>query len=360
VSETSRQDESVPGSAPSGVATTDMTDAPGTRGAAEPSGLPGAATRRVGVIGTLVWDRIVPADGGPSIEAWGGIAYSLAGLAAALPPGWEIVPLVRVGRDLAEAAAALLAPIAGLAGDAALHVVDEPTNRVELRYHDAARRCERLTGGVSAWGWEDLEPRLERIDALFVNFISGFELELSTMESLRAAVAAPIWGDLHSLLLARDEVGHRRLRPLPDHGRWAACFDAIQLNEDELRTQVGEGRDPWAFAADLLRHGPSLVAVTRGADGAVCFGDAHGVRPGTDRDARRRGGTADLLRAAGTVGAGDPTGCGDIWGATAFARLLGGDPVPIAVARANRAAARKLSFRGADGLSSHLAAEDAE
>jgi len=349
----------VPGSTPSGVATTDMTEAPETHGAAGPSRLPGAATRRVGVIGTLVWDRIVPADGGPAIEAWGGIAYSLAGIAASLLPGWEIVPLVRVGRDLAGRADALLAPLAGLAADAALHVVDEPTNRVELRYHDAARRCERLTGGLSAWRWEDLEPRLERIDALFVNFISGFELELSTMESVRAAVTAPIWSDLHSLLLARDDGGHRRLRPLPDHERWAACFDAIQLNEDELLTQAGEGRDPWAFAADLLRHGPSLVAVTRGPDGAVCFGDARGVRPGADHHTRRSG-TADVLRVAGTVGAGDPTGCGDIWGATAFARILGGEPLPIAVARANRAAARKLSFRGAEGLAAHLAAGDAE
>ena len=49
--------------------------------------------RRLGVIGTLVWDTIYGRDpmSGP-VEEWGGIAYSLAGLDAALPDDWEIVP----------------------------------------------------------------------------------------------------------------------------------------------------------------------------------------------------------------------------------------------------------------------------
>ncbi len=42
---------------------------------------------------------------GPPTEEWGGIAYALAGMDAALDDGWEIVPLIRVGRDLAPQAA---------------------------------------------------------------------------------------------------------------------------------------------------------------------------------------------------------------------------------------------------------------
>jgi sugar/nucleoside kinase (ribokinase family) len=51
---------------------------------------------------------------------------------------------------------------------------------------------------------------------------------------------------------------------------------------------------------------------------------------------------------------GDPTGCGDVFGATVVARLLGGDPLEAAVREANRLAARNVSAHGATGLQHHL------
>jgi sugar/nucleoside kinase (ribokinase family) len=51
---------------------------------------------------------------------------------------------------------------------------------------------------------------------------------------------------------------------------------------------------------------------------------------------------------------GDPTGCGDVWGATAFARLLAGDGLVRAMAEANRMAGRNVEHRGARGLFRHL------
>ena len=59
---------------------------------------------RVGVLGSLVWDEIHGRDPlAPPVEEWGGIAYALAAMDAALPADWEIVPLIKVGRDLAPA-----------------------------------------------------------------------------------------------------------------------------------------------------------------------------------------------------------------------------------------------------------------
>ena len=53
---------------------------------------------RVGVIGSLVWDEIHGRDPlAAPVEEWGGIAYALAGMDAALPPDWEIVPLIKAG-----------------------------------------------------------------------------------------------------------------------------------------------------------------------------------------------------------------------------------------------------------------------
>src|SRR5690606_29937512 len=50
----------------------------------------------------------------------------------------------------------------------------------------------------------------------------------------------------------------------------------------------------------------------------------------------------------------DPTGCGDGWGATFFARLLDGEALVPAMRSANKAAARNAAHRGATGLHLHL------
>jgi sugar/nucleoside kinase (ribokinase family) len=55
------------------------------------------------------------------------------------------------------------------------------------------------------------------------------------------------------------------------------------------------------------------------------------------------------------VRTGDPTGCGDVWGATLFCRLLARADLEPAMQDANRFAARNVEHRGATGLFRHLA-----
>jgi sugar/nucleoside kinase (ribokinase family) len=64
-----------------------------------------------------------------------------------------------------------------------------------------------------------------------------------------------------------------------------------------------------------------------------------------------------LVPAPATLTAGDPTGCGDVWGATYFSRLLAGDNLTVAMRTAHEAAARNVEHRGATGLSGHLRGE---
>ncbi len=72
-----------------------------------------------------------------------------------------------------------------------------------------------------------------------------------------------------------------------------------------------------------------------------------------------RGPGASLVRTAlvapeGSPATGDPTGCGDVFGATLMASLLQGVPIEPAIAAANRMAKRNVSYRGATGLQNHL------
>jgi hypothetical protein len=181
------------------------------------------------------------------VQEWGGIAYALSALAASLPEGWEVVPIIKVGRDLAENAFRFLRQLPRLDCEAGVRVVPEPNNRVELRYLDEARRTERLSGGVPPWQWPELVPLLWGCDALYVNFISGFEMELDTAGALRDAYAGPA---IQPGKLTQTADGIlRQVTPHLDDGHH---FPALRERSRQRRERV---RD----AAPLLH--PHLAAV---------------------------------------------------------------------------------------------------
>lgn len=312
---------------------------------------------RLGVIGTMVWDTIHARDAAARVvEEWGGIAYALAALAATLPDGWEVVPILKVGRDLSESAARFLRDLPRADPEPGVRVVPEPNNRVELNYESAVRRCERLSGGVPPWEWSELAPLVARCDALYVNFISGFEMGLAAAMQLRRAYPGPIYADLHSLFLGVSAEGWRVPKELPAWSDWLLCFDIIQVNEEEFDLLGRAWGDPWKLAADAAGPDLRLIVVTLGPRGAAYVAAAafdqrplewHAARGRVVRESPVRSGHVAV---EGGERTGDPTGCGDVWGATFFARLLAGDPLEVALATANRLAAKNVEYRGATGL----------
>jgi len=321
---------------------------------------------KVGIIGSLVWDLIYGRDPlAPPVEEWGGIAYALAGLDASLNQDWQIVPLIKVGRDLSREAQQLLSGLSRLAPGGRCVEVTAPNNRVVLHYQSTERRCERMAGGVPGWTWAELGPMVRDLDAIYLNFISGFELCLGTAQALRQGFRGPIYADFHSLFLGMQQDGMRVLQPLPHAAEWFGCFDLVQLNEDEMN-QLSP--DPLTLSAQALEAGVSLLTVTLGPKGV-----AYVAAPGFDGLAGQRVSGSGPKPRGTQNGAGaavrtalipaplvetlDPTGCGDVFGAAAFARLLAGDSVEAALRHAAALAARNAGFRGARGLASHLRGE---
>src|SRR5881394_2300826 len=93
------------------------------------------------------------------------------------------------------------------------------------------------------------------------------------------------------------------------------CFDVVQLNEEEM-AQLGP--DPLLVAAGALARGCQTLVVTLGPRGAAYF---------TGRPVRSARVTPDLVADP----EGDPTGCGDVLGATVVASLVGGAPLEEAL-----------------------------
>ena len=315
----------------------------------------------LGILGSLVWDIIHGRDpAAPPVEEWGGIAYALGGLDAALDPTWSFVPLIKVGSDLRGEAARLLGTLQRLTPGGRCVEVPVPNNRVTLRYRSAERRAERMSGGVPGWTWGELGPMVRDLDALYVNFISGFEMELGTAQALRQAFHRPIYADLHSLFLGAPPDGVRVWRPLPEPDAWFRCFDIVQINEDELHQL---GLEPMALAAMALSAGVKLLVVTLGARGVVYFaapgfdGWPGGLSPGATAATAASLPIRTALIPAPAVDAIDPTGCGDVFGAALMSRLVAGDRVEPAIVAAQRLAARNATLRGANRLGRLLRGE---
>ena len=313
---------------------------------------------RVGVIGSFVWDVIYGRDPRRDpVEEWGGITYALSAFDAALPESWHLVPLAKVGSDLWPQARRFISGLRRAAPDAMPIEVPAANNRVRIEYSSDELRSEVLRGGVPPWTWIGLRPLLRDLDALYINLISGFELDLETLQLIRRHFPGPIYLDLHSLLLGIQPDGTRFPQAIADPAAWFACADLVQVNEQEMSLMAP---DPMALAATAMREGVQSLVVTLGKRGVVYV-----LSPGFDRladlgrEEEHRTGTVRtaLVPADHMEAPGDPTGCGDVFGATYFSRLLTGDTFAVALRAAIRAASRNVTFRGAGGLAAFLRGE---
>ncbi len=313
--------------------------------------------KRLGVLGTMVWDTIYrPGAEAEPEEEWGGISYALNAFEAALPVDWCFVPLVKVGSDLAPLANRFLSSLERK-GDASRFIeVPQPNMRVTLRYSRNDRNTETLSGSSPTWTWEQLGPMVRDLDALYVNFTSGTELRLETARRLRRAFPGLIYVDLHSLLLAPDGVALCVSEALEDATGWFSCFDVIQLNEDELRLL---GNKAVEVAARAMAEGAQAFIVTLGSRGALSYSTGE-VR--LDSEAGSRDAVSGPIRTAHVPPVHverqlDSTGCGDVFGAATVSYLLRGASVEKAIAQANILAASNLSYRGTRQLFRHLHVE---
>jgi sugar/nucleoside kinase (ribokinase family) len=316
-----------------------------------------ADIRYLGVIGTMIWDRIQgPGRANGPVEGWGGISYSLEALSVALPEGWVIRPILRLGEDLAHKGLAYLSSIPGVEPGSGIQVVQGPNPRVVLQYQDGQTRLEVPSGGVPPWTWPELEPLVQGLDAVYSNFITGKELDLDTARALEGGFSGPLYADLHTLFSEISPSGTRYPRSLPSWRDWFRAFDVIQVNEAEFRLIAGSVDEAWKRAQEIIGGRPALVAVTMGPRGSAYLAEGGfdpALMPWPDRRRLPKVGSS-IQRGSVSVAkadfSADPTGCGDVWGATFFARLLAGEGIDDAMVRANRLAFEKLKYRGALGL----------
>jgi sugar/nucleoside kinase (ribokinase family) len=263
----------------------------------------------IAVIGTINFDQIV-AQGGESFESLGGILYNGLVLAAILEgTGIRARLHARLGAAHIQEARGLFdgydaIDLGGLIAD------PNGTNVSRLDYSKGEEREEDVQLRVPPLVESDVRG-VEDADVVLVNMISGRDVSLETLRSIRRGAGGRFFLDIQAL--ARTLSSPRRSREVPDWREWTSLFDTIRGNETEVSFFAGCIGDPERAARRILEAGAKEALVTRGPRGSRRFSrDEIGAV------------TVEEVPPVERKGPVDSTGCGDAYDAAVCAgRALG-------------------------------------
>jgi len=292
------------------------------------------------LIGHLCLDNVhLPNEDTPR-QSYGGIVFPIATLANLMGSNDTITPVFGVGEKDHGRFIDWLSQFPQVS-QKGIFVLPGPTNEVHLFYDGASGGRIECSKHISpSIPFEVIKPFLSS-DGILINMISGFDITLETLDKIRMEVrdkGTPIHFDFHALTLGIDKEYNRFRRPLSDWRRWCFMLNSIQMSELEASGLAAERYNEQQLINQMMPLMVSSMIITRGERGATLIRQEHKKlyqhnEPG--------------IQVSESV---DPTGCGDIFGAAFFFRLLQSKNVLDAVKFANRAAASKVTFTGTDGL----------
>jgi sugar/nucleoside kinase (ribokinase family) len=292
---------------------------------------------KVGVIGTPNKDRLQLTNGA-KISSWGGIVYNLLTLSHYFGESGRVYPICPIGADVEEEFLALLKKFPNIKTDGLIKSSSKH-NRVNLKCITQDEKEETTELNLAPLNYTQIQPHLQGLDFLIINFTSGKDVHFSALRNIRKEFRGPILLDVHSLTLSDpDAKGRRRMRSFQDWQEWLVGFDYVQFTGKEALSLTGETKTSIAGLVDiadwLLEHRTKGVIVTRGSEGIYYF---HSDEQGILKQEVPPFPLQTIV---------DTTGCGDVFSAAFVFHLLNsGDPIK-ATEFAAKAAALKATFSG--------------
>ena len=295
------------------------------------------------VVGHLCLDVIHSAQGRET-RSYGGIYYAVVTLARLMEKGDSVIPVFGVNKNDYQPLMEHLEqfPEVDCSG---IFRFDEPTNSVDLYYEEGKEgRTERSTDIAKPIPYSKIRRHLS-VDGVLINMISGFDIEIDTLDHIRMAVRShgiPIHFDFHSLTLGVDEKHIRFRRPLDEWRRWAFMVDTLQMNEEEILGLPRERLTEPQIAGHLLTLGTKAVVVTRGSRGATVFQNEKKQVVRTE------------IEGIAVPKVVDTTGCGDVFGAAFLQRYVKTHDAVEAAGAANTVSASRIGSDGAASLAGQI------
>ncbi|SYZ72462.1 putative PfkB protein [Candidatus Zixiibacteriota bacterium] len=298
---------------------------------------------KIGLIGSINRDTVHLADKTVK-RGWGGMLYNLVTLSHLIGKRAEIFPVCHIGRDSWGEINAILRQLPGVRTDY-VHRVPEKNNHCHLTYLPDGEKTEVLEGGVRPLRYDDVAALLDS-DIILVNYISGRDIHLKSLQKLRRNYSGPILMDIHSSTLGKRKNGTRFFRRPPHWEEMVIAADYLQMNRRELA--ILNGRPEWPLSAEMkledearfiYRRLQSVrrtikdrsLIITAGIDGCYII------------TAGARGLTIEHIPPVRRVKGGDATGCGDCFSAGMAAALVRGKGLRDAAEQGNRAAYGRIT-----------------
>jgi len=288
------------------------------------------------VLGTITRDTLVY-PGESAVESLGGLLYETVALASLSED--LIIPVANVGSDIFQEVVSLLSeyPNVSLEG---LTRIDQPNYHVFLCYFTEFG-CQIDRHLLPPISFKQVKPFLNG-SFMLVAFISGFDVNLSTLRTIAKRATCPIYLDYHCLAWDIDIENNRFLRRRRNWLDWASAANVVQFNSLEARLvwqrPVDTDSEMLRFGRTILDTGSQAVIITLGAAGsAVVYRHGESCR-------------LQRIHAQPVASLVDTTGCGAVYSAGFITHYLRSSDIPAACAFASTAASKKCTVSGIAGL----------
>jgi sugar/nucleoside kinase (ribokinase family) len=269
------------------------------------------------IIGEPCVDMIHKSDG-EVIHSYGGILYSIISLSVLSGKDDFIYPIMNLGSDEYDNILNIFKKYPNIKTDG-IYNVSHPTRKVNLYYDlynsGKSARMETSTEPTYTLDYESIEKFIPIADAILINMISGVDITLDTLKSIRKNFGGFMHIDIHNLVMKTNPDGTREHTNLEQWREWCSNTDTLQMNEFEITTLSRTIKNEYEVAEEILinmKNNVKGIIVTRGKNGVSGFTKKEKSFGGeTYYDLDR-----DDVSAIENPHFVDSTGCGDVFAAS--------------------------------------------
>jgi sugar/nucleoside kinase (ribokinase family) len=171
---------------------------------------------------------------------------------------------------------------------------------------------------------------LSIFDGIFINMITGFDINLKQMEEVRKEFKGLVYFDVHTFSRGVSDDMRRNFRRIPGFCKWAKNIDILQVNEEEIQT-ISDEKNEIDIVREMFSYGIKIIIVTK---------DEHGARAyfieGNEINS--------VFISAIKVKVLNKVGCGDVFGAVFFYNYIRKADIIDSLIAANLAAGVSTTY----------------
>ena len=177
---------------------------------------------------------VIHKHNGETARSYGGILYSIIAMSVFCRSEDVIIPIMNVGEDESKNINILLSQYKNI-DTSGINTIDFPTRRVNLDYSLYGANNERFetsTQPTHPIDYSIIEKFLPDADAVLINMISGTDITLDTMKSIRQNFKGYIHIDIHNLVMKTGDDGMRSYTNPVSWMDWCTNADIVMQNVD--------------------------------------------------------------------------------------------------------------------------------